>query len=86
MPVKNDDIESILKSILARFDNIDKELLADELVVRLSLEEDGPPYQNQVAHLLSRKLTRDEEFKLSVLNSTHNLLGGGGGGEEEEEE
>ncbi len=85
MNTNNDDKETILKSILFRFDNSDKESLAIELVTLLALEYDGPPYQYQVTRLLDRELTRAEEFKLSVLNSSHNYIGGGGGGEEEEE-
>jgi len=81
----NDDKETVLKSILSRFDKSDKESLAIELVALLGLENDGPPYQYQVSRLLGRELTRAEEFKLSVLNSSHNYIGGGGGGEEEEE-
>jgi hypothetical protein len=84
MNTNNDDKETILKSILFRFDNSDKESLAIELVTLLALENDGPPYQYQVTRLLDRELTRAEEFKLSVLNSSHNYIGGGGGGEEEE--
>ena len=79
------DKNSILQQILSRFDYQDKESLATELVRMLSLERNGPPYQDQVISLLDRGLTEEEEFKLSVLNSAHNPIGGGSGGGCEEE-
>lgn len=71
--------------MLAQFDAPDKESVARRLVGELKLEEDGDPYPEQVAALLDRDLTLEEEFKLSVLDAALNT-GGGGAAEEEEEE
>jgi hypothetical protein len=68
-PKGNNDKERSLESILGRFDRENKEVLALELVISLDLEQDGRPYQLQVAALLKRKLTRNEEFRLRVLNN-----------------
>jgi hypothetical protein len=78
--------EKTLKAVLARFDAPDKESVARRLVRELKLEEDGEPYPEQVAALLHRDLTPEEEFRLSVLDAALNAGGGGAAEEEEEEE
>lgn len=80
-----DNKETILKSILVRFNRDDKEVLAKELIMRLNLESEGTPYQLQVSNLLGRELTSDEVFKLSILNRVHNYITGAAGCDDDEE-
>jgi len=74
----------LLARLLRRFDEIDKEELALQIVQSLNLEQDGEPYPDQVARRLSRDLSADEAFKLDVLDRILNFHTGEESEEEEE--
>jgi hypothetical protein len=77
--------EELLAQILGQFDEKDKQNLALQLVQSLKLVQYGQPYPIQVASILNRALTKEERFRLDVLDRILNFHGSGGGEEEEEE-